>query len=230
MSGSETIDSLFRQWGAAVILSDATSLTGNIKYNGTAASSYTVDSVTYNLGPINLYNYKYVYSSGTQTGPYVYTNILTSLMPALSFIGFDKDAYALDNSVPGKASITKSNEALASMFAVSSSASERSFEGKSSSVTTSALSTWTVTSSNEVRYLSTSVSSITITPKSGGSHIYFILSNTATTAKSVSLSGGSLSESGTVKEGSNTYFDAGTITGATTYSIPTTVSVTVVAK
>jgi hypothetical protein len=102
------LENYLRQWGTAVVLSDSSSVSGTIKYNtGATASSYTLNGVTYNIGPINLYNY--VYSS--QTGPTFLSNMVSSVFPAIGYIANiqNSDEYALEHSIPGNPEITKKN-------------------------------------------------------------------------------------------------------------------------
>ena len=66
---SETLLSLLQKWGAAVVLSDliTTDIDTGYRYNnGSSWYSSTLNGYTYNLGSINLYNYKYY----GKTGPY----------------------------------------------------------------------------------------------------------------------------------------------------------------
>lgn len=77
---SETFESLLRKWGAAYLLSDTTDtayIGTGYTYNGSAAFTSTLNSLQYNLGPINCYNYK-LYSTSygyNQTGPYIYSSL-----------------------------------------------------------------------------------------------------------------------------------------------------------
>ncbi len=56
-----TMGDLMRDWGAAVVLSDHTSISspGKFQYNTGASTSSTINSVAYNLGSINLFNYSF---------------------------------------------------------------------------------------------------------------------------------------------------------------------------
>jgi hypothetical protein len=98
---SETFETLLRKWGAAYLLSDQTDLSklGTGYYlNGTAAFTSTVNSITYNLGPINCYNY-YLYSSYysyNQTGPKIY-----STMPGTALSAGGNIYYAAGTGVTG---------------------------------------------------------------------------------------------------------------------------------
>ncbi|MBN2546878.1 MAG: hypothetical protein JXB50_13845, partial [Spirochaetes bacterium] len=71
---AENFTTALQKWGAANLLSDNLSPpAGYYKYNqGDIWFTSTKGSITYNLGSINLYNYKYIDESYTQTGPYIY--------------------------------------------------------------------------------------------------------------------------------------------------------------
>ena len=228
---SESLESLLRQWGAAVLLSDSTSLTGNILYN--VEKSQTVNSVTYTFGPINLYNYSYDYSSSSSlTHPYVYSSLESAYISDPRADSIDTE---LHNSIPGKAEITLKNMKLSKSLAAGSSSVKKIAELSSaaaSSIAITYLSTWAVSAANPVDYLASSIKSLTVTPVSGGSTIYFIASNPNTSATgTVSITGGSLSATPrTVNAAANVYISTGTkITDATTYTISTSGSVVITA-
>lgn len=63
-----TMSDIMRDWGAAVVLSSNTSISssGKFKYNnGSSFMTSTIGTITYNLGSINLYNYRYQYGSSS---------------------------------------------------------------------------------------------------------------------------------------------------------------------
>jgi hypothetical protein len=68
---TDTFNSALRKWGAAVLLSNLTSNlpSGGYQYNnGASWNASTINSMTYDLGSINFFNYKY----GSLIGPYIY--------------------------------------------------------------------------------------------------------------------------------------------------------------
>ncbi len=67
-----TFTDLLREWGASVVLSDKTVQLPDLSlhgYNKDAAFTSTLSPITYNLGSINLYNYKY----DSLNGPWYYS-------------------------------------------------------------------------------------------------------------------------------------------------------------
>ncbi len=64
---------VLQRWGAAVLLSDNISEPAGLQYNTGNWFQSTLDTETYDLGSINLFNYIYNYQTGTQTGPYLYS-------------------------------------------------------------------------------------------------------------------------------------------------------------
>jgi hypothetical protein len=80
---SETFETLLRKWGAAYLLSDqadTSSVGTGYVFNGSSAFSSSLNSLTFNLGPINCFNYK-LYSTSygyNQTGPKVYSSLPSS--------------------------------------------------------------------------------------------------------------------------------------------------------
>lgn len=72
-----------RKWAAANILSDSTSPpSGYYRYNSGTWFTSSLSGITYNLGSINLYNYRY----GLQTEPYIYTTLPRGRQPKTSNI------------------------------------------------------------------------------------------------------------------------------------------------
>jgi len=69
MGYRETLTSLLQKWGVAVLLSSDTGMSNGSIYNNGNLLSSELNSITYNLGSINLFNYKY----GNLTGPYLFT-------------------------------------------------------------------------------------------------------------------------------------------------------------
>ncbi len=69
MGYDETFTSLLQKWGVAVLLSDQTDLTSGFQYNTGSGFASTVNSITYNVGSVNLFNYSYY----GQVGPLYYT-------------------------------------------------------------------------------------------------------------------------------------------------------------
>lgn len=68
---SDTFNSTLRRWGAAVLLSDIIDPTGDrYRYNASNWITNILNDIPYDLGSINLYNYKY----NSQIGPYIFTN------------------------------------------------------------------------------------------------------------------------------------------------------------
>ena len=75
---TRTIGDVFRQWGAAVLLSDSTDAPEYMRYNYGGEQSFAFNDTTYSLGSINLYNYRIDLDSSTwYAGPWVYTGELT---------------------------------------------------------------------------------------------------------------------------------------------------------
>lgn len=126
-----TLEYFLRQWGAAVVLSDSTAAPSQLKYNsGETATDYTVNSVTYKLGSINMYNYQLTSGSTVYaTGPYFYS-ILSSIVPALYFYRSIQEAEnsALENSIPGKKEITEENERISKLPLTKKTAEEMKVE------------------------------------------------------------------------------------------------------
>ncbi len=84
---------VLRKWAASNLLSDTTSPpAGYYQYNAGDWFTSSLSSITYSLGSINLYNYKY----GFHTGPYVYTTMPTGIQPKTSNI-----FYLAGNNVTG---------------------------------------------------------------------------------------------------------------------------------
>ncbi len=68
----ETFVSVLRKWGPAVLLSDRTTAPERYRYNTGGYFESSIGGITYKLGSINMYNYKYgTYASG----PYTYTTM-----------------------------------------------------------------------------------------------------------------------------------------------------------
>lgn len=68
---------LMQDWGAAVVLSDIIDefpVTGKYQYNNNAAFTYNTNDTEYNLGSINLYNYKF----HNYKGPWFYSGDMLS--------------------------------------------------------------------------------------------------------------------------------------------------------
>ncbi len=65
MGYSETFSTLLQKWGVAVLLSNLTNLSNGYRYNTGSGFASTLDSISYNLGSINMYNYS--------TQPHFYT-------------------------------------------------------------------------------------------------------------------------------------------------------------
>jgi hypothetical protein len=107
---NEVLDFFLRQWGAAVVLSDSTAAPEPLKYNnGESAETYTINGINYNLGPINLYNYKYDKTTTVYYGPYFYSSLMSSSLESSPVNNFSDDDIAL-SSIPGKKEITEENE------------------------------------------------------------------------------------------------------------------------
>ena len=68
---TETFDTVFAKWGAAMILSSSTTAPAGYAYNTGTWFTSTADTITYKLGSINLYNYY----DGTYTGPKLFTSM-----------------------------------------------------------------------------------------------------------------------------------------------------------
>jgi hypothetical protein len=68
----ETFASSMSKWAAANLLSDNTNAPVDYRYNTGGFITSSIGGITYSLGSINLYNYKY--SAEDQTGPYIYTS------------------------------------------------------------------------------------------------------------------------------------------------------------
>jgi hypothetical protein len=65
-----------RSWGAAVLLSDRTEPPAeHFQYNTGGWLSDSLDGITYNLGSINLYNYRYFLDPGYWEGPVIYVSL-----------------------------------------------------------------------------------------------------------------------------------------------------------
>jgi hypothetical protein len=80
---AENFASVLRKWAAANLLSDSTSPpAGYYQYNRGTWFTSSLSSISYNLGSINLYNYRY----GLQTGPYIYTTMPPDPQPKNSNI------------------------------------------------------------------------------------------------------------------------------------------------
>jgi hypothetical protein len=69
--GSVTFAETLRKWGASVLLSDNLLPPANYQYNSGNYFVSSIGGISYNLGSINLYNYKD--NSSGQVGPYIYT-------------------------------------------------------------------------------------------------------------------------------------------------------------
>jgi hypothetical protein len=233
---TETLESLMRQWGSAVVLSNVTSPSGNIKYNTGSAQTYTLNSVNYNLGPINLYNYVCETYSGT-SGPHYLSNLLSSIVSLFkNSVSAENDPDAgLHNRLSGKPEITESKKELIKLLN-----EENSFRKSSSlmtyipinvqpSVTADTGTSWTVSAADSIRYIGST--SLTITPQAGGNDIYFIISNTTSSVATASISSG-YSKTVYPSATSNVYIKAGTISGVATYnfSLPAGVVITAVAR
>jgi hypothetical protein len=74
-SQMEKFTLLLQKWGVAVLLSDSTSTSSGYQYNTGSSFSSTLSGITYNLGSINLYNYDYVSSDGTLSGPGIFSEL-----------------------------------------------------------------------------------------------------------------------------------------------------------
>ncbi len=57
MGYSLSFSDLLKHWGVAVLLSDDTSVSSGYRYNSGSSFSSSLDSINYDLGSINLYNY-----------------------------------------------------------------------------------------------------------------------------------------------------------------------------
>jgi hypothetical protein len=198
VGGSETLDSLLREWGAAVVLSDSSSgLPSKAQYNTGTSIVTTSGSASYNLGPINLYNY--LYSAYAQSGPYFdgesssldvesALSRVSPLSPVLSLSVASDEAYAVAHFRRGKDFITKSNRELSKLmpkpdFAVSRSV-QTVTEVSSSMTYTSGGSSYTwdlsgTTAANQVSYLSFSSTTPTLTIKLGTTkrNMYLVFTN-----------------------------------------------------
>jgi hypothetical protein len=107
---NDVLDFFLRQWGAAVVLSDSTAAPDPLKYNnGESAETYNVNGINYNLGPINLYNYKYDKITPVYYGPYFYASLMSSSLEPSSVYVFTDDDISL-SSIPGKKEVTEENE------------------------------------------------------------------------------------------------------------------------
>jgi Peptidase M30 len=232
---TETLESLMRQWGAAVVLSDVTSPSGNIKYNTGGVQTHSLNSMNYNLGPINLYNYVCETYSGS-SGPHYLSNLLSSIVSLFkSTVSAENDPdVGLHKRLPGKPEIFESTKELINLlnedksFRKSSSVMSYAPTNVQPSVVGDAGTDWPATA-NSIRYIGST--SLTITPQAGNKHIYFIISNPTTSTQTASISGG-YSKTVYPSATSNVYINAGTISGATTYnfSLPTDVVITAVAR
>jgi tRNA threonylcarbamoyladenosine modification (KEOPS) complex Pcc1 subunit len=68
----DTFDTILRKWAVANLFSDWTGAPSGVRYNkGSSWSTTSINSIDYNLGSINLYNYAY----NSTTGPYIYTSL-----------------------------------------------------------------------------------------------------------------------------------------------------------
>ena len=68
---SESFATVLQKWAAANLLSDNTDAAQGYSYNTGTWFQSELGSITYNLGSINLYNYKY----GSQEGPFIYSTL-----------------------------------------------------------------------------------------------------------------------------------------------------------
>ncbi|THB67236.1 MAG: hypothetical protein D6B26_01780, partial [Spirochaetaceae bacterium] len=69
--GNYSFGDIMRLWGAAVLLSNETTLVADtIGYGYNSGSAFV--SGDYSLGSINLYNYQFYDGQSTLTGPYIY--------------------------------------------------------------------------------------------------------------------------------------------------------------
>jgi hypothetical protein len=86
---TDTFSQVLQKWAVSNLLSDKTDTIDGYMYNNvTPLTTFdsTVSGKHYTLGSINLYNYLYPYSTEPQTGPYIYTNMRTGMMPPASNI------------------------------------------------------------------------------------------------------------------------------------------------
>ncbi len=83
--GKPTLAQLMEKWGAAVVLSSENTTTYPYKYNTAAFQTTTVNSIDYDLGGINLYNFQY----GSQVGPYFWN----TTVPGYSTLNQDSNTY-----------------------------------------------------------------------------------------------------------------------------------------
>jgi hypothetical protein len=97
---------LLREWGTAVVLSDSSSgLPSKAQYNTGTALSTISGSVTYYMGPINLYNFQY----SSLTGPF-FGSISTLIGEVTSYIQLASQSQNSDyTALPGKSEITEFN-------------------------------------------------------------------------------------------------------------------------
>ncbi len=82
--GGGSFSELMQKWGVAVLLSDSTDAEDGVRYNKGDFFDSSTGGVTYEVGSINLYNYKY----DTLEGPYIYSS---------SPVGADSQQYGTSN-------------------------------------------------------------------------------------------------------------------------------------
>jgi len=101
-----TMADLMRDWGAAVVLSNKLYMPSGNKYNNDGYYSSTINSIYYQLGSINMFNYKYEYSSGNYLyEPWYYsTNGLNNYNDGAMYRG--SNIYVKEASVTGMQSKT----------------------------------------------------------------------------------------------------------------------------
>jgi hypothetical protein len=242
--GSETLESLLRQWGAAVVLSDSSNgLPPKAQYNTGSSIKTLSGEVTYNLGPINLYNYKYVKNNVSYVGPscgslsgMIYS-IVTNFAASLSPVTMET------TSISGSPYITEYNTKLQYLQLHDSPPDSKAEKAKvsrpSSSLDYNTTGVWdlsTNTAANQVTYLSAGTSTLTVTLGSTTRDLYLVFSNPATTDVAIpQVNGTSLTLNGlysSMQMVSNAYYRIGYTTGTYTASliVPSGVVVTVVAK
>ncbi|MBN2158894.1 MAG: hypothetical protein JW807_05825 [Spirochaetes bacterium] len=85
LSGTgESFGTVLRKWGVTNILSDKTDTPETFRYNINDWATSTISGIDYDLGSINLYNYRYWYEGSYYDGPVIQTSIPSETMPPAS--------------------------------------------------------------------------------------------------------------------------------------------------
>lgn len=82
---SESFDTAFAKFGAALILSDSTTAPQYYRYNTGSWFTSKADGIDYSLGSINAFNY----TDSANTGPYVFSVLPETALPKGSIVTYD---------------------------------------------------------------------------------------------------------------------------------------------